>query len=219
MFDAAYLDSIGWRGIRIRRRHLEEMLAEAFARLEATGRPVRLVDIAAGHGRYALTALAGLGMNGNSATALLRDWSDLNVERGRALIAEMGLDGRVAFERGDAFDPASLAEIPADRTVGVVSGLFELFPANDGIRRALEGLAQAIEPGGYLLYTNQPWHPQLEFIARVLASHRDGQPWIMRRRTQGEMDELVSAAGFRKLGQKIDRWGIFSVSLAERVDG
>ncbi|PYQ56437.1 MAG: hypothetical protein DMF53_25505, partial [Acidobacteria bacterium] len=120
-------------------------------------------------------------------------------------------------ERGDAFDAASLAEIPADRTVGVVSGLFELFPANDGVRRALAGLAKAIEPGGYLLYTNQPWHPQLEFIARVLASHRDGQPWIMRRRTQGEMDELVSAAGFRKLGQKIDRWGIFSVSLAERL--
>ncbi len=217
MFDAAYLDSIGWRGIRVRRRHLEEMLAEAFARLEAAGRPVRLVDVAAGHGRYALTALAGLGMNGNGATALLRDWSDLNVERGRALSAEMGLTGRVAFERGDAFDPASLAEIPADRTVGVVSGLFELFPANDGVRRSLAGLARAIEPGGYLLYTNQPWHPQLEFIARVLASHRDGQPWIMRRRTQGEMDELVATAGFRKLEQRIDRWGIFSVSLAERV--
>ncbi|MFL6261697.1 MAG: bifunctional alpha/beta hydrolase/class I SAM-dependent methyltransferase [Thermoanaerobaculia bacterium] len=214
MFDAAYLDSIGWRGIRIRRRHLEEMLAEAFARLEAAGRPVRLVDVAAGHGRYALTAL---GNNGHGATALLRDWSDLNVERGRALIAEMGLDGRATFERGDAFDPASLAEIPPDRTVGVVSGLYELFPANDGIRRSLAGLARAIEPGGYLLYTNQPWHPQLEFIARVLASHRGGQPWIMRRRTQGEMDELVSAAGFRKLGQRIDRWGIFSVSLAERL--
>jgi hypothetical protein len=38
----------------------------------------------------------------------------------------------------------------------------------------------------------------------------------MRRRTQGEMDELVRAAGFEKLEQKIDQWGIFSVSLARR---
>lgn len=39
----------------------------------------------------------------------------------------------------------------------------------------------------------------------------------MRRRTQQEMDELVRAAGFRKLEQRIDEWGIFTVSLAQRI--
>jgi hypothetical protein len=39
----------------------------------------------------------------------------------------------------------------------------------------------------------------------------------MRRRTQAEMDQLVEAAGFRKLEQRIDEFGIFTVSLAERV--
>lgn len=216
MFDAAYLGSVGWRGIRVRKEHLEELLSLAFARLRAAGRPVRLVDVAAGHGRYILEALARSNGDGR---ALLRDWSDRNVEQGRALIGGMGLAERVTFERGDAFDPASLAEIPRDRTVGVVSGLYELFPDNARVRRSLAGLAEAVEPGGFLVYTNQPWHPQLEFIARVLASHRDGQPWIMRRRTQREMDQLVEAAGFRKLEQRIDRWGIFSVSLAERMAG
>jgi hypothetical protein len=38
----------------------------------------------------------------------------------------------------------------------------------------------------------------------------------MRRRTQGEMDELVREAGFTKLEQRIDEWGIFTVSLARR---
>jgi alpha-beta hydrolase superfamily lysophospholipase len=216
MIDAAYLGSIGWRGIRVRRQHLEAALAGAFARLDAAGRPVRLVDVAAGHGRYVLCVLAAPS-TGNGATALLRDWSELNVERGRQLIAELGLGRRATFEKGDAFDPSSLAEIPRDRTVGVVSGLFELFPDNDRIRTTLAGLAAAIGPGGCLIYTNQPWHPQLEFIARVLSSHRDGKPWIMRRRTQAEIDQLVAAAGFRKLEQKIDQWGIFTVSLAERV--
>ena len=53
-------------------------------------------------------------------------------------------------------------------------------------------------------------------IARALTSHRDHKPWVMRRRTQAEMDELVAAAGFRKIEQRIDEWGIFTVSLAMR---
>ena len=40
---------------------------------------------------------------------------------------------------------------------------------------------------------------------------------MMRRRTQAEMDQLVESAGFRKVDQLIDEWGIFSVSLAQRV--
>jgi hypothetical protein len=79
-------------------------------------------------------------------------------------------------------------------------------------------LAGAIEPGGHLIYTGQPWHPQIEFIARTLSSHREGSPpWVMRRRTQEELDELVRMAGFRKLEQRIDPTGLFTVTLAERV--
>jgi len=99
----------------------------------------------------------------------------------------------------------------------VVSGLYELFPENGPVRESLAGMAAAIEPGGYLIYTGQPWHPQLEMIARTLPSHRGHQPWVMRRRTQAEMDQLVAAAGFRKVEQLADEWGIFTVSLAQRV--
>jgi 1-acyl-sn-glycerol-3-phosphate acyltransferase len=67
------------------------------------------------------------------------------------------------------------------------------------VSASLAGLAEAIPAGGYLVYTGQPWHPQLELIARALTSHRSGQAWIMRRRTQAEMDQLVAAAGFRKI--------------------
>jgi len=75
-----------------------------------------------------------------------------------------------------------------------------------------------MEPGAFLLYTNQPWHPQIEFIARVL-DNREGQPWIMRRRTQAEMDELVRSVGFEKVSQETDPWGMFTVSLARRIEG
>ncbi len=39
----------------------------------------------------------------------------------------------------------------------------------------------------------------------------------MRRRTQAELDQLVAHAGFRKLEQWTDDWGIFTVSLATRA--
>ena len=97
----------------------------------------------------------------------------------------------------------------------MISGLYELFPENALLRESLKGLADATEPGGYLIYTGQPWHPQLEMIARTLSSHRDHKPWIMRRRTQAELDQLVEAAGFRKMDQLTDDWGIFTVSLAQ----
>ena len=101
--------------------------------------------------------------------------------------------------------------------MAIVSGLYELFPNNTMVLESLRGIADAMQPGGYLVYTGQPWHPQLEMIGRTLTSHRQGQPWVMRRRTQAELDQLVAAAGFRKIEQRIDEWGMFSVTLAERV--
>lgn len=215
LIDRAYLDSIGWRGIRVRRQHLEAMLGGAAERLRSSGRPVRVLDIAAGHGRYVLEALKP--RLGERDRITLRDYSERNVREGAALIAALGMTDRAEFQRGDAFDRDALARTAPRPTLGVVSGLYELFPENEPIRRSLAGLAAAVEPGGYLVYTNQPWHPQLELIARTLTSHRGGAPWVMRRRTQEEMDDLVAAAGFRKLDQLSDDWGIFTVSLAERL--
>jgi hypothetical protein len=152
----------------------------------------------------------------NAAEVLFRDYSDENVRLGSALIREKKMDGIARFEKGDAFDRKSLAAVLPKATVGVVSGLYELFPDNASVRESLAGLSDAVESGGYLVYTGQPFHPQLEMIARTLSSHRDHRPWIMRRRTQAEMDQLVEAAGFRKMDQLIDEWGIFTVSLAQR---
>lgn len=215
LIDRQYLDSVGWRGIRQRKLHLEELLRKAMDALRTAGRPARLMDIAAGHGRYAMEALANYPQRPESI--VLRDFSEINVREGAALIREKNLHDIARFEQGDAFDRAAVAGVQPAPTLGIVSGLYELFPDNEMVRRSLAGMADAIEPGGYLLYTGQPWHPQLELIARALTSHRGGQAWVMRRRTQAEMDQLVAAAGFKKLEQRIDEWGIFTVSLARRI--
>ena len=214
LVDRIYLDSIGWRGIRARKIHLEELIRGGIDRLKAAGQPVRIVDIAAGHGRYILEALVR--EQSRAEQILLRDYSPINVEAGRRLIAEKGMQTLAQFVQGDAFDRASLAALMPRPTLAVVSGLYELFPDNKLIRASLAGLADAVARGGYLIYTNQPWHPQLELIARSLTSHRQGQAWVMRRRSQAEMDQLVEEAGFEKLDQRIDEWGIFSVAVARR---
>jgi alpha-beta hydrolase superfamily lysophospholipase len=212
LIDRVFLANVGWRGIRQRRMNLERALCSAVSRVQANRRSPHVLDIAAGPGRYVLEALRTLP---EPVTAELRDSREENLAAGRKLSDQLGVRG-VTFRRGDAFDPRAIATTERRPNVAIVSGLYELFPDNQRVLTSLRGLADAVEPGGYLIYTNQPWHPQLEFIARTLIN-RDGQPWVMRRRTQAEMDALVAAAGFRKVSTEIDRWGIFTVSLAERV--
>ena len=212
--DWFFLNAIGWRGIRKRKENVELFLIRSIDMVRAAGRPVRVVDIAAGHGRYVLSALNA--RFHRQDRALLRDYSAENVERGRVLIREMGMEEIARFEQADAF-----SGIEPSQNIAVVSGLYELYPENALVLASLQGLANALEPEGCLVYTNQIWHPQLEMIARALTSDRGGRrlgkPWIMRRRTQAEMDQLVEAAGFRKIRQLTDEWGIFTVSLARRI--
>ena len=212
--DRGYLNSIGWRGIRQRKKNLEKLLRSVIEQTHAAGKPVHIVDIAAGGGRYLLETMRALPEI--PMTALLRDYKQENVDAATRLARDFGLTN-VTVVPGNAFDRASLASIAPRPTIGIVSGLFELFPSNADVLTSLRGLADAIEPGSHLIYTNQPWHPQVEFIARVLRN-REGEPWIMRRRTTAEMDELVRTAGFEKTEMEVDEWGIFTVSVARRAE-
>jgi alpha-beta hydrolase superfamily lysophospholipase/SAM-dependent methyltransferase len=213
LLDRLYLDTIGWSTIRRRKAHLEELL-EATIRQQFADCPVHIVDIAAGPGRYLLDTMRKLGPQ--TISAELRDRDPHGLAAGRDLARGMGIaDAR--FVEGDAFDPQSIAGIAPRPDIVVVSGLYELFNDNAMILRSLRALAAVVKDGGFLLYTNQPWHPQIELIARVL-TNREGKPWLMRRRTQAEIDELVASAGFTKQEMRVDEHGIFTVSLARRGD-
>ena len=209
--DGLYLKAVGWRGIRQRKIHLQQLIQEAMTRLRANNQPVHVLDIAAGHGRYILDALTSADL---PDSIQLRDYDEQNVRAGSALIAERGLSHIATFSQADAFDRLNYTHLTPTPTLGIVSGLHELFPNNHTVMQSLLGLGDRIESGHYLIYTGQPWHPQLEMIARCLTSHRQGQAWVMRRRTQQEMDQLVEKAGFKKIKQLIDEDGIFTVSLA-----
>lgn len=215
LIDQQYLNAIGWRGIRARKQNIEHLLAKYINKLNEQKHAIRIMDIAAGHGRYILDSIQQLQKKPNSI--LLRDYSDLNVEAGQKLIEERGLQDIGKFIQADAFDENSLASITPKPTVVVVSGLYELFNENSLLQLSLSGIYQAMEKGGYLIYTGQIWHPQQEFIARALTSHRQGNAWVMRLRSQAEMDALVENAGFEKIDQCIDDFGIFTVAVAKKI--
>ena len=212
MIDRTYLDAIGWKAMRERQGILEASLKDTIQSVIDSGEPVRIMDIATGRGRYVLDILNEF--QGADITALLRDRSPYSLQEGRKLASSMRLDN-VTYEEGDAFDAESLLAVDPVPNIAIVSGLYELFASNEPILASLRGLGGLVQPGGYLIYTCQPWHPQVEEIARTCVDW-DGKPWIMRRRSQAEMDELVASAGFDKVDMGIDQFGISTVSVARR---
>lgn len=215
IIDRQYLNAIGWRGVRVRKQNIEFLLLKYAQILSRQSKPIRILDIAAGHGRYILDAVTQLPKQPDSI--LLRDYSEMNVSAGQNLIVQRGLTHIAKFELADAFDTQSLAQIDPKPTLAIVSGLYELFSNNNQIARSLDGLFTAIAKDGFLIYTGQIWHPQQEFIARALTSHRKGDAWVMRLRSQAEIDALVARAGFKKVDQQIDEYGIFTVSVAQKI--
>jgi alpha-beta hydrolase superfamily lysophospholipase len=213
--DNYYLSNIGWHCTRMRKRHVEALMVVACQRLSEEQKTIRFLDIAAGHGSYIISTIEK--MQYPIAHVLMRDFEQSNVLNGEKLIQQNNLAELVTFEQGDAFSSQDLITLPQDRTLTIVSGFYELFSDNRLVLDSLNGIAHATELGGYLIYTTKLWNPKLDYMARVLTSHKQGEHWLLRRRTQLEIDQLVNQAGFVKITQRIDPWGMFSVAMAKKI--
>ncbi|WP_426138052.1 alpha/beta fold hydrolase [Psychrobacter sp. TWR1-1-1] len=229
--DKFYLSNIGWQGIRIRREHILDLAREALADIKSGNQnqasqnstesfQPKLLDIASGHGFYAFDLLTEF----TKLHAELRDYEQHNIQALQAKAEQLEIADRVMTCQKDAFDPANYVDEQketgsTDETkfdIAIASGVFELFSDNMLPATALAGIYDSLKSDGYLLYTNQPWHPEQEFISKTLNNHR-GSSWVMRCRSQAEMDQLVENAGFKKVAMRIDKFGIFTVSLAIKI--
>lgn len=212
LIDYIYLNSTGWRGVRDRKQQLKETLKQIMQTLNAAGKKPVVLDCAAGHGRYLFEAANEVKF---PVELQIRDINPRHIENAKALAASLNVKD-VQLEQADAFDPNSFATIKNKPNVVVISGLFELFSDNQLLHSTLRSVKSIMQDGGYIVYTGQPWHPQLEVIARVLNNHQ-GFRWVMRPRVQAELDELVKHVGFSKLDTSIDDLGIFTVSVAQNT--
>src|SRR5215831_13525233 len=131
LIDKSYLNSIGWRGIRQRKANLNKTLRDLIVKVHRENDPVRILDIAAGAGRYVIETIRDMPKIPIGAT--LCDYKQENVDAMRALAEELNVNGAVIARRGDAFDRESLAKIQPRATIGIVSGLYELIPSNESV--------------------------------------------------------------------------------------
>ncbi|WP_127956641.1 bifunctional alpha/beta hydrolase/class I SAM-dependent methyltransferase [Serratia microhaemolytica] len=213
LLDRGYLDAVGWQGIRVRKLQLQQMLAQRIATYQGQ-QPFRILDIAAGSGRYLLETLKRFQHQEIEVT--LCDVSQFNLDQARTLAERLGLRATIRYVQRDAFDPASYQGEEGNYHLAIISGLYELFSDNQKVLCSLRGVSASLRADGMLLYTAQPWHPQLHTIAHTLINHQ-GEAWKMRPRPQCEMDALVVLSGCRKLMTNIGLQGIFTVSLAEKL--
>lgn len=215
LIDRFYLDAVGWRAIRARRVLLKQVLRAEIVHNHACSLNTRLLDVAAGPGRYLQELLASCDAECGDVRILCRDLSQAGIEQGARQATAAGLQN-IQYERGDAFQPA-----PVDEQLGgvpniiVVSGLYELILDNKLIQDSLMRLYAMLVPGGVLCFTTQTHHPQLDFIANVLPN-RDGVPWVMQCRSVTQVEEWAHAAGFQDVHSYLEEVGLFSITVARK---
>ena len=212
MVDRAYLSSAGWRGIRERRTNLVRTLSAIVLARRAQGVPTRILDVAAGPGRYLLDLAERL--RGDDLSIECRDADADALAHGGTEAAARGL-ANVRYTRHDALDAAALAAIRPAPDVVVASGLYEILLDEDAIRASLRGIGALLPPGGLLVLTGQPHHSQLALIANLL-THRDGTPWRMQPRSTSTLEGWCREAGLVDLQTHGDTQGIFTITIARK---
>ena len=206
--DKYYLNEIGWVGIRDRKRNFLEIIREKIKTYP--NKDIKILDIAGGVGNY----IFDLKKEFPEISFIINEFKKSNIEKGEKVIAENSWDN-IKFTNFDCFDIETYKKINFEPDIVIISGIFELFSDNKMLNSALKGIDNILKKDGCIIYTGQPWHPQLNKIAFVLNNHREGK-WIMRRRSQKELDNIFRYNGFEKNKMLIDNFGIFTVSLAEK---
>ena len=205
--DKSYLNAIGWRGVRIRKGHLLQQVEKAIQALQAQGKKVKILDIAGGVGNY----LFDIKQRHPEVEIVINEFLPTNIQKGEQIIKERGYQ-HIRFTNYSCFEADTYRKLDYAPNITIISGIFELFGDNALAAEAIKGVV-SISDNGYIVYTGQPWHPQLKTIAFVLKSHQE-KDWVMRRRSQRELDGLFALQGVKKESMLIDDFGIFTVSLA-----
>ena len=207
--DRFYLNQIGWAGVRERKKNLLNLIEEKINNLGEEN--VKILDVAGGTGNY----LFDIKEKYPKVEILINEFKKSNIEVGEEVIKKNNWEN-ISFLNYDCFDKETYKKINYTPNIVIISGVFELFEDNNMLENTISGVAEILDKNGAIIYTGQPWHPQLKQIALVLNSHKgNDKSWLMRRRSEKELDSLFENYNLKKEKMLIDNDGIFTVSLAE----
>ena len=207
--DRFYLNQIGWAGVRERKKNLLTLIEEKINNLGEEN--VKILDVAGGTGNY----LFDIKEKYPNVQILINEFKKSNIEVGEEVIKKNNWEN-ISFVNYDCFNKETYKKINYTPNIVIISGVFELFEDNNMLENTISGVAEILDKNGTVIYTGQPWHPQLKQIALVLNSHKGhGKSWLMRRRSEKELDSLFENYNLKKEKMLIDNDGNFTVSLAE----
>ena len=207
--DRFYLNQIGWRGVRERKKNLLSLIEEKINSLGEEN--AKILDVAGGTGNY----LFDIKEKYPKIKILINEFKKSNIEVGKKVIKKNNWED-ISFINYDCFDKETYKKINYTPNIVIISGVFELFENNKMLENTISGITEILDKNGAVIYTGQPWHPQLKQIALVLNSHKGNEKsWLMRRRSEKELDSLFEKYDLKKEKMLIDNNGIFTVSLAE----
>ena len=208
ILDRFYLNQTGWKGIRERKINLLSFLR---GRINSSpDKNVKILDIAGGVGNY----LFDIKNEFPNLEIVINEFNQENIRIGEEFIKKNKLQN-IKFTNYDCFNVDSYEKMNFHPDIVIISGIFELFNDNTFLDNAIKGISNILSKDGAIIYTGQPYHPQLHQIAFVLNSHRKSQ-WIMRLRCQQELDNIFIYNGYVKKDFLVDNNGIFTVSVVER---
>lgn len=204
LLDRIYLNAIGWRGIRLRKELIIQCLKRVVAEQLWRKTQVRYLDLACGGAEYDIEVLKGF--PAHRVESELRDYKPENIAQAMRNAEACGLK-QISFKQADAFDGANYRE---RWDIIVASGFWEIVEDDRLVRNCMLNAARCLAPGGRLIFTIQPDHPQLELIARTLTSHT-GKPWVMRLRSLPLFQNWMNEAGLGYVSHRMEKHGIFGV--------
>lgn len=209
IIDKQYLNGPGWSGIRQRKIHLKQILGSVIEANRKENKNTVVMDVASGPGRYLIETMLEYEKYG--LKVICRDMDENGLGLGCKLAGELGIKG-IKYEKADAFSVEALKSASPVPNVIIVSGLYELFTNDDIVKKSMNNIASVLKQGDYFIFTNQPYHPQLELIARTLPN-RLKEFWVMRLRPDNEVKSWAADCGLKHIKTLIDGYGIFSVHL------
>ena len=209
LIDWAYLNSVGWRGIRLRKLLLMRYLTNVVQDHLQIKPHIKYLDIACGGAEYDIEALKQF--DASKIDVELRDYKTENIEKATQNASVNGLRS-IRFKQADAFNAANYG----DRwDIVVASGFWEIIDDDALIKGCIQNIATCLVSGGSLIFTIQPYHPQLEMAARALTSNT-GKPWIMRLRNLDLYKQWLNEAGLEYVSHKMENHQIFGVVEARK---
>ena len=126
MMDKNYLNAIGWKGIRIRKGHLIQLLEKNIQSLRKEGRKIKILDIAGGTGNY----LFDIKEKYPDAEIVINEFVKANIEIGEQVIKEKHYQN-IRFTNFDCFDPETYKKLDFEPNITIISGILELFGDNE----------------------------------------------------------------------------------------